>query len=655
MDVAGQLNAATTEGIIADASQVRINDDSTVDKEVKNLNVNTGISEYETFSDAKAYSAGDTVMYNGQLYQFTADHAAGAWTGTDAEGTNLIKTIDVFNKDFYKIQSSLCKATNDGYTYYPFVIRKGVTYNVRVKRTNYVNSTIQFFTFANHYGGTLIDTLEWLVIDTNDTSFSFTATENANYVGTFSSKPDAEILLIFDSTTIVKDIEDNKDNISSEISRATAEENKLNTKIDDTNNKLIAKQTRHCISNLINPNNVISSNYWFLTDTMIVKDSTVTFASFISISAGTSVIGLWKYENNTLELMETFSVTASSANETVVINELLNRHFDYNCFISASNDVGVTGCIGIQNNTQNRIYFSKENRTIVGTTVNFTDTLTYSGALCMRITYAININNSPTETTNQGILEVGANKMYKTIQEAVNVANSGNTILIYPGTYDEQIQAVSKTIHLIGVDKYTCIIRDRSSNYYTPPIEIQSGSICNLTIIETDDMPTEGLDDIIISGTGLSAKNMAYCIHADWNNYDTYKNLYIHNCIIRNQKRPCIGAGLHENQQITISNCVLYSGNSDEGKDRGAVYCHAATDGADQQYLNLYHNIIECADKKAMEIRGYSGGHMYIKALGNTIYSNVDGKADSIINQNFGTGLHLLAISSGNNVNILNA
>ena len=102
IDVAGQLNAATTEGIIADASQVRINDDSTVDKEVENLNANTGISEYEIFSDQKAYSAGDTVMYNGLLYTFTTDHVAGAWDESQVESASLKGEINkITSKNVY--------------------------------------------------------------------------------------------------------------------------------------------------------------------------------------------------------------------------------------------------------------------------------------------------------------------------------------------------------------------------------------------------------------------------------------------------------------------------------------------------------------------------------------------------------------------------
>lgn len=36
-----------------------------------------------TFSDAIAYSKGDYVIYNGTLYYFTADHAAGIWSDSD--------------------------------------------------------------------------------------------------------------------------------------------------------------------------------------------------------------------------------------------------------------------------------------------------------------------------------------------------------------------------------------------------------------------------------------------------------------------------------------------------------------------------------------------------------------------------------------------
>lgn len=55
------------------------------DGTVKDALDNTGVGDYPTFSESTAYSAGDVVNYNGKLYKFTADHAAGAWTGNDVE------------------------------------------------------------------------------------------------------------------------------------------------------------------------------------------------------------------------------------------------------------------------------------------------------------------------------------------------------------------------------------------------------------------------------------------------------------------------------------------------------------------------------------------------------------------------------------------
>ena len=51
----------------------------------------TGLDDYPVFSATKAYAAGDVVNYNGKLYRFTAKHAAGAWSGTDAEEIDVVK------------------------------------------------------------------------------------------------------------------------------------------------------------------------------------------------------------------------------------------------------------------------------------------------------------------------------------------------------------------------------------------------------------------------------------------------------------------------------------------------------------------------------------------------------------------------------------
>jgi len=45
------------------------------------------------FANTVAYSAGDYVWYLGTLYRFTADHAAGSWTGTDVEEVEIGEEI----------------------------------------------------------------------------------------------------------------------------------------------------------------------------------------------------------------------------------------------------------------------------------------------------------------------------------------------------------------------------------------------------------------------------------------------------------------------------------------------------------------------------------------------------------------------------------
>lgn len=56
-----------------------LSDDSSVNTS------NIGASDYILFSTSSNYSIGDIVRYDGKLYKFTTEHAAGAWNGTDVE------------------------------------------------------------------------------------------------------------------------------------------------------------------------------------------------------------------------------------------------------------------------------------------------------------------------------------------------------------------------------------------------------------------------------------------------------------------------------------------------------------------------------------------------------------------------------------------
>ena len=45
------------------------------------------------FDSSTAYAAGEYCNYNGQLYKFDEDHAAGSWTGSDATATVLADVL----------------------------------------------------------------------------------------------------------------------------------------------------------------------------------------------------------------------------------------------------------------------------------------------------------------------------------------------------------------------------------------------------------------------------------------------------------------------------------------------------------------------------------------------------------------------------------
>lgn len=60
----------------------------------ENLTKNVGLDEYETFSEAKEYPAGYTLMKDGLLYTFTTDHAAGAWNPDEVKDGSIKKEVE---------------------------------------------------------------------------------------------------------------------------------------------------------------------------------------------------------------------------------------------------------------------------------------------------------------------------------------------------------------------------------------------------------------------------------------------------------------------------------------------------------------------------------------------------------------------------------
>ena len=96
-----------------------LSDDSSVNAS------NIGASDYILFSTSSNYSIGDVVRYDGKLYKFTAEHAAGTWIGTDVElaSINSILTSklselegNIYDKVF--LDTVLKYDNSNGYSYY---------------------------------------------------------------------------------------------------------------------------------------------------------------------------------------------------------------------------------------------------------------------------------------------------------------------------------------------------------------------------------------------------------------------------------------------------------------------------------------------------------------------------------------------------------
>lgn len=95
----GKINKLTKQGETVypiTVSDAVINPETkrSVTQELKRTLQATGVDSFEDFSEEMDYSAGDKVWHDDTLYEFTAEHPKGAWTGTDVRETSFKKDLD---------------------------------------------------------------------------------------------------------------------------------------------------------------------------------------------------------------------------------------------------------------------------------------------------------------------------------------------------------------------------------------------------------------------------------------------------------------------------------------------------------------------------------------------------------------------------------
>lgn len=164
---------------------------------------------------------------------------------------------------------------------------------------------------------------------------------------------------------------------------------------------------------------------------------------------------------------------------------------------------------------------------------------------------------------------------FTSIQEAVQQVESGATLLIYPGVYEEYVEIIDKTVNLIGASRDDCILISDTKNYHYIPLTVGAGTIYNMTICGSN--PTkENIVSFVerdydstdmVSVYDWQSQFPGYAIHID-QDYSYGKELLIEGCRIISDSNQCVGIGCRGWNRITFSNCQFFSNGG------GCIFLH---------------------------------------------------------------------------------
>lgn len=143
---------------------------------------------------------------------------------------------------------------------------------------------------------------------------------------------------------------------------------------------------------------------------------------------------------------------------------------------------------------------------------------------------------------------------FTSIATAVALVQSGSTLIIHEGVYNEAMSIQTKAVNMRGVSRENCVIQYDTSEYATVPLNIVSGAYENLTIYGYHKAESKGMF-------------CGYAVHIDC---DTMVNQTVRfsNCNIISENTYCLGIGLRKGTKIVLNNCNLTS------KKQGCILFH---------------------------------------------------------------------------------
>jgi len=145
---------------------------------------------------------------------------------------------------------------------------------------------------------------------------------------------------------------------------------------------------------------------------------------------------------------------------------------------------------------------------------------------------------------------------YIHIQDAVNSANNYDTVLIWPGTYYENVDLLGKSITLASLAlttsdvsyKYSTIINGNKTGTCILIQEVENVVIYGLTLTNGSGYLQESLSDSVTYGGGI------YC---------NYSKLSVFQCIIKNNWCNRVGGGIQNSRSdIYLSGTSIFNNHS---------------------------------------------------------------------------------------------
>lgn len=548
-----------------------LSDDSSVNAS------NIGASDYILFSTSSNYSIGDIVRYDGKLYKFTTEHAAGTWNGTDVE---LASINSILTSKLSELES---KVGSYGLNIFDEVFELG---DIGPKGQLVPGSTTlrtkNFTPCLSDWDYSISMDKAYIYFYKEDGTFISLA--NLQNTPIFHTPNNAELfkLVLFTDygTTYNNDVKIcQKFNWIPDIAKA---EERINSRIDGQDEKISVVVKEYNSPQLFDRNKNLSGQ-------MDVNGIVSPNASYV-------------YTPDAINVAENVGRTIYFSSDTVPKKVQKVITYDANGNITndyATNVFQFTIPVGVA--TIRLSYYSNEEDSSYAHLQAEYDEITpyveYGSELIPLVPCNIIVSKS-------------GKGDYTTLTEAVANAKNGDVIFVRKGVYDnEEVEAFGKDITIIGEDVNSTIIKNGLDLYARPPIEMSIGKLANLTF------HSYGVDG--------GDNRHAYALHNDDNSLQD-KTFIAENCIFHTRSGyGAVGMGLRKGCVMTFKDCVFLN-ESPSGVPFFGNESALSQGPAGEQRLNFYDcQFITTQAQRAAIFRGMKtlGNYVICTFIGNTFVS----------------------------------